>query len=217
MNLGELLEHTRKHVLRDTAQPYLWPDELLILYFNDAQDQFARRTHCLSDSESDFTFIETEAGVASYALDPRVIFVAEIVDETGHPVRDRSRRQIVRRFGEGRPVAFTTDASVKTLRLHPTPDKAYVLDLLVARRPLNKLVDETDEPEIPEQHHLDLCDWVVYRCLRNNDPETVAMAVTPDVFRADWEMKVRDAKHDVYRLRSGDNPTARGNWTGKVR
>ena len=217
MTLSELIEHVRTHVLRDQARPPLWPDELLTLYFNEAEDQFARRTHCLSDATSDFTFIETTAGEAVYALDPRVIFVAEIIDDSGHPVRDRSRRQIIRRVGEGRPVAFTTDASVRTLRLHPTPDKTYVLDMLVARRPLNKLANDADEPEIPEQHHLDLCDWVAYRCLRNNDPEAAAMAAAPDTFRADWELKVRDAKRDVYRLRSGDNPTARGNWTGKLR
>lgn len=218
MTLGELMDYTRQHVLRDNANPKLWPDDLLILYFNEAQDQFARRTHCLSDAESDFTFVETEDGVSTYTMDPRVVFVAEVIhQDTGIPVRDRSRRQVARRFGAGRPVAYTMDAGMQKLRLHPTPDGAYVLDLLVARRPLNKLVNETDVPEIPEQHHMDLCDWVVYRCLRNNDPETSTMTATPEAYRAEWDMKVRDAKREVFRLRADDNPTARGNWTGKLR
>ena len=216
MNLGELIEHVRKRVLRDEAIPPLWPDEELTLYFNEAEDQFARRTHVLSDAESDFTFLETEVGVASYKLDPRVVFVAEVTNaETGAPLRDAGRRKLHGRIGEGRPTAYTLDAAMRSIKLHPVPDAAYRLDLLVARKPLAKLAVDGDEPEIPEENHLDLCAWVAYKCLRHNDSEMANMAATAESFRAEWDMALRDAKRDVYRLRSGPYPRATGNWTGK--
>lgn len=216
MNLGELIEHARRRVLRDEAIPPLWPDEELTLYFNDAEDQFARRTHVLSDDESDFTFITTEPGVAQYKLDPRVVFVAEVINaETGIHLRDAGRKKLRGRIGEGRPTAYTLDAGMHNIRLHPTPDAEYQLDLLVARKPLSKLAADGDTPEIPEQHHLELCAWVAYKCLRHNDAEVAEMAATADTFRAEWDMALRDAKRDVYRLRSGPYPRATGNWTGK--
>jgi len=215
MTLGELLEHVRKHVLRDEALPPLWTDAELTLYFNEAQDLFARRTHVLSDDESDLTFLTTEPGVAVYTLDPRVIFVAEVHHvDTQIALRDSPRRRLPRRFGEARPVAYTMDARMRSMRLSPTPDAEYELDLLVARKALSRLVNDGDTPEIPEEHHLDLCDWVTYKALLNNDPEQTN-TISADTFRADWEMKLRDAKRDVYRMRSGPNPHARSNWTGK--
>lgn len=216
MNLGELIQYTRDHVLRDAAIPPLWPDDLLTRYFNDAEDQFARRTHILSDDESDFAFITTEIGVAQYALDPRVVFVKDIVHtETGISLRDASRKQLRGRIGDGRPTAYTLDAAMRSVRLHPKPDAEYQLSMLVARKPLNKLASDGDTPEIPEEYHLTLCAWVAYQCLRHNDAEAAQMVATADTFRAEWELAVRDAKREVYRLRTGPYARATGNWTGK--
>lgn len=214
MNLRELLEHTSQAILRDQAVPRQWKDPELTLYLNEAEVQFARRTHCLTDGTSGFTFVETEAGVATYTLDPRVIFILEIVDSDGIPLMDRTRGQISRRGFEGKPRAYTTDAAGRTLRLFPTPDDAYTLDLLVARKPLAPMVEDDDTPEIDEEYHLALCAWAAYRALRNNDPDG-SNVLAADTFRTEWELAVRDAKRDVFRLRAGNNPTARANWTGK--
>jgi hypothetical protein len=215
MNLGELIEHTRNHVLRDEAAPPLWSDTELTLYFNEAQVQFARRTHSLADETSDFTFLTTEAGVSTYELDSRIVFVGEIIHEdTGIRLRDTTRRSIPKRHTNGRPVAYALDAAMKSIRLAPTPDDEYVLDLLVARKPLSKLLNDNDEPEIDEDYHLTLCDWVVYRALKNNDPEQTN-TVAAEEFKKQWEEAVRDAKRDLYRMRSGPRPKAVSNWTGK--
>lgn len=217
MTKAELILHLRARVLRDTAKPYLWSDDELAQYLNEAQDQFARRTHQLSDEVSDFTFIETEAGVALYVLDPRIVFVKDVRHtDNGAPLRDRTRGQMRRTVSEGRPCVYTTDSAHKYLRLSPTPDAVYTLDLLVARKPLELLVNDEDVPEIEEDYHLVLCDWAAYRALRNNDPDGSNTVAAAD-FRADWELRVRDAKRDVIRLRAGNMPMARNNWTGKRR
>lgn len=216
MNLAELLDHLQNRVLRDKATPRLWTTEELTRYLNEAQDMFARRTHCLTDDTSDFTFIDTVIDEPLYTLDPRIVYVSDVLDPEGMPLLDRARRQIARPHGTGKPRIYTMDAAVRVMRLTPTPDAVYTLDLLVARKPLAPMVADTDEPEIDEDYHLALCDWGAYRALRNNDPDG-SNTIAADGFRADWDMRVRDAKRNVFRMRSTPNQKARTNWTGKTR
>lgn len=213
MELRELLTHVSKHTLRDQAIPPLWPRDLLVQYFVEAEDQFARRTHCLT-TEIRVTAVED---VNAYDLDPEVISILEIAHEDGAPIRDRSRRQMSCRTHVGRPTLYTCDAGTSRIKLHPTPDTTYPLTLYVAQLPTTKLSADSDVPTIPAEYHQDLCLWVAYRCLKNNDPEAAQMAANPEDFRRRWEIAVRDAKRAVIRFRSGPNPHARGNWTGKLR
>lgn len=214
MTLAELVAHTRT-ILRDRVRPYLWSDDELIRYLNEAQAQFARRTHQLTDDSSDFTFVETEQGVATYTLDPRIVFVAEIHHSDGIALRDRTRRTMRRGPTEGRPTLYSLDGQHRVMRLFPTPDAVYTLDLLVARKPLIALATDEDTPEIDEDYHLALCDGAVYRALRNNDPDA-SNTLSADTFKDSFDLQVRDAKRAVFRLRAGANLVARNNWTGKV-
>lgn len=216
MTLGELIQYVRSELLHDAAKPYLWSDDALTRYFNEAQDQFARRTHCLVDEESSFTVLETEAGVKTYPVDPRVVFVYEVFDGEGRPLRDGPRRQMPTAPSEARPSAYTCDTQTNTLRLYPAPDAAYTLYLRVARKPLQSLAADTDTPEISEDYHLALCDWVAYRALRKNDVETIQMAPA-EAFRTSWELSVRDAKREVVRMSAGRSARVLTNWTKKVR
>lgn len=213
MNLGELIEHTRVVVLRDRALPSQWSDDSLTLWFNEAHDQFARRTHCLTDEDADFTQLTTEIGVSTYTLDERVVFVGEVwfSDDT-QPLRSAARARMPRGVGRSKPRIFSTDAGVRKLRLNPTPDAAYDLSMYVARKPLKRLLNATDVPEIDEDYHLMLCEWVAYRALRNNDVDGSNL-IEADKFRANWEVAIRDAKRDVMRYRAA--PQQLNNWTGK--
>lgn len=211
MTLDELVAHLRVSILRDTQKPSLWSDDELTLYLNEAHDQFARRTHCLADEESDFTFLETEPGVALYALDPVVVFVADIRGETGLALRKVGGARMSRAT-QGTPRHYSTDAKVRTVRLYPTPDAVYTLDLLVARKPLARLANGTDEPEIDEDFHLSLCEWAAYRALRNNDTDGMNV-IEAAKFRESWELAVREGKRAVMRQRAA--PRQLNNWTGK--
>jgi hypothetical protein len=68
-------------------------------------------------------------------------------------------------------------------------------------------------PEIPEEYHLALCDYVAYMAVRNNDTEGSNTAAGAN-FREDWELKLRDAKRDSYHLRGGSNQQVVNNWVG---
>lgn len=226
MNLNALIQHTRCAVLRDTALPYLWSDTELLLYLNEAEADFARRTHCLNDDTSTFTTFTTIAEQAVYELDRRIIFIADAgIIETAadeaetrswHPLRDGTRGQVKRTFSPGRPSCYTAQVSRHTLRLSPVPDAEYVVQLAVARRPLRRLAYPKDLPEIDEDYHLTLCDYAAWRALNNNDPDG-SNTVAAKEFRAAYDLVVRDAKRDMARLWAGANAQARANWTGKRR
>lgn len=228
MEFQELLGHLRANVLRDRALPELWSDTELKLYLNEAQVEFARRTHCLVDDEAAFTLFETVVGEAQYALDNRILFIntAHVrkptpddpgaVPEDWTLMRDYTRGRIPRTITQRRPCAYTAQCNRNSFRLAAPADDVYEIQLMVARKPLAAMVAATDTPEIDEDYHLALVDYAAWRALSNNDPEKANMASGKD-FRAAWDLQVRDAKRDIARLHAGATPQARGNWTGKVR
>lgn len=221
MKLKELLAHVRCSKLRDTALPQLWGDPELLRYFNQAQKEFAVRTHCLVDDTEDFTTFDTVVGQQVYDLDQRIVFVGEadiLVGESGSenwlPLHDAMRHKVRRTKSAGRPSCYTAQVRTNTLRLAPVPDAVYTIQLVVAHKPLEPLNSPDQEPEIDELYHLALTDYVVWQALVSNNPEGADMASATG-FRNAWDVAIRDAKRDIMRMRAGANTQARSNWTGK--
>jgi hypothetical protein len=213
MTVEELLLHTRARYLRDEEAPFLWSAAELLLYLNEAERIFARRTHVLSDDTSDFTTLTTVASQSRYALDPRIVYVSEVYDPDGRLMRNVTRGKLPRSPYEGKPKMYTLDAAMSSMRLGPIPDDMYELQMVVARKPLVPMATQYDSPEIPEEYHLALCDYVAYKALRNNDTEA-SNTTAAENFRAAWETTLAHAKRDVYHLRAGSSPAVVNNWTG---
>jgi len=213
MTLGELLNDARHAVLRDSVAPALWPDTLLARYFNEAETIFARRTHCLTSDDAPFCTLTTEAGKAKYALSPSIIYIMEVVDEIGVPVRLRGRNRVPVSAIQGKPRVYTADTAYKGLRLYPEPDDVYTLTMNVAHKPTKKMAHAAQKPEIPEEYHSALIDFVVYRALLNNGPEG-GDTTAAGPFKAEWELALRDAKRDSYHMRNSPNAAVVNNWTG---
>lgn len=222
MNLGDMMGHLRCNILRDQASPYLWSDTELLRYINEAHNIFARRTHALTDDYSDFTTFVTVAGQQSYSLDKRIVFIAEmgIVTDNGDgelsycELPDRTRKQLRNSYIQGRPQLHNAQVASQKVRFYPVPDDVYTIVMLVARKPLKQLVNTKDSPEIDEDYHLALVDYAAAKALANNDPEKANMAASKD-FMDSWSKVIRDVKRDMARLRAGNSPKARANWTGK--
>lgn len=227
MTLQELVNHTRCNVLRDTATPSLWSDLEIARYINQAVKEFAIRTHdIVDDTTPAITTFATVAGQQVYDLHASVIMVNEVglveyditvdpAEETSYtPLQDRTRRQLRRRFSKGRPTAYTAQVRTHSMRLDPTPDAVYTVEMVVVRKPLVDMTNAKQSPEIDEHYHLNLCDFAAFRCLSNNKPEGADMAAGDD-FKTLWDLAVRDAKRAITNMRAGVNPQARNNWTGK--
>lgn len=194
MNVQELLDELRVNILRDTStavdaaeEDVLWSDATLLRYINDAENKFARRTRCLRDSTTlAVVEITLSAGVEYYQLHPSIIGVmtASLPDTplrrtmegtiNGAPADVAGGTYAPTKGATGKPIWFSTDDAVRTLRVVPIPDEAsegVTLRLRVERLPLTPLSTDapTKSPEIPVDYHLDLLEWAAFRALRNHD------------------------------------------------
>jgi hypothetical protein len=186
MKLADLLDELRNNMLFDrsaytggTNPTYLWSDDTLVRYINEAQKRFARRAYVIRDGSTpevvNLTLIE---GQTEYTLHSSIITVltAKIstaqVDlvRTGHwalgtyappnPVMWDSSHFYT--MPPGTPLAFATDEELVegdggsrntvTLRIFPTPDATAagtVINMRVVRYPLDDLTPG-DLQAIPE-------------------------------------------------------------------
>lgn len=175
MTLGELLTELRENILHDRSDrtagtpDYLWSDETLVRYIDQAQKRFARDGLVLRDaSTSDVCQITLQQGVDRYALHPTVLgvisarFEGDTSDLTrsGHSAFAGYKPPDTYAFDfsnvplsqYGKPLAYGTDEgfvgddydslSVITFRVYPLPDAAQAnkkIYLRVVRLPLEGL------------------------------------------------------------------------------
>lgn len=98
----------------------------------------------------------------------------------------------------GRPTSYVVTGA--TVNLYPTPDAAYTLSLRYYKLPAT-MVDDTDEPELPEHYQHLLVRYALIRCFqRENDYQ--AASYWREEFNNDL-MKLRgEAQYDLH-----DGPT----------
>jgi hypothetical protein len=176
MKLGDLLSELRLNILNDRSDrvdgdsDYLWTDESLVRYINEAQRRFACRSLVIRDATTpEVVDVVLETGVTEYQLNSAVLAVisAKLEGEqtdlgrAGHSILNRSNQPadvnwdiaIQSNTQPGKPVAFATDEqlveddggsiSAVTMRVFPAPSADYngqKIKLRVCRKPLNDLV-----------------------------------------------------------------------------
>lgn len=234
MTLRELLNLLRGPILNDRSDrtsgtsDYLWTDETLITYINEAQRRLAVKGLVLRDATSDeATKITLVAGQSAYVLHESVIAVLSAKNSTqdadlnrvGHSVlaayRAPSDNWIDPGAFSGLPagatLAYSTDEGLQAvdsdsltqiaLRVHPVPSTAEagnVIRLRVVRKPLDKLVALSDIPEVPEDHHIEMLDWAAHLALRIVDDDAGSSTRAKE-FRASFEEHVKEARTNVLR------------------
>jgi len=213
MTGAELLAYTRTDVLRDAATPYLWSDALIYRRLSEAQEIHARRTYSIVDETTTLT---TEADVAVYANEATTLFVLSATLSTSSTdLCNYTRKAIPSHLltSIGEPRIYTLDEATNKIRLYPVPDAIYTVNLRIARLPLTAIASAVT-PEIQARYHLDLAEYVAWRCLQDNDVDGQANKAA-EQHRADWEQRVSDAKRELYRMQLGSNPSVVSSWTGK--
>ncbi len=212
----ELIAYTRKDVLHDRATPYLWSDELILQYLVEAENWFARLTYALLDDSSNLTTVTLQAGVAEYLVSKKVLHVfGALVQGQSRDLTNYTRRFMPNQLltTTGTPQIFALDEAKNTIRVYPVPNEAGTLHLRIARLPLNNLTENTS-PEIPEQYHTDLPEFVAMRCFSNAEVDGGNLG-SAKTFEASWKARIGEAKREYYRFRTGANTLAQNNWTGK--
>lgn len=236
MTLEALLKLLREGILNDRSDrvsgssDYLWTDETLVTYINEAQRRFATRGLILRDATSDLvTKITLVAGQRDYPLHKSVIAVLSAKNEeqqadltrVGHAVLAAYRApteqwidpSVWQGYGPGPSLAYSTDEGLVDIdagsftqvnvRIYPVPrteEDGKVIRLRVLRKPIVELALNalTAEPEIPEDHHLEMLDWAAYLALRIVDDDAGAPKRAAE-FAAAFETHVKAARVLVMR------------------
>lgn len=174
MKLSDLLSELRVNILNDRSDrvagsaDYLWTDDTLVRYINEAQRRFARKGLVIRDATtSEVVNVTLQTGIDEYVLHPAILAVlsarldGEVRDlaRTSHNIlnltpqtTDNWDLSIATTIAPNKPVAFTTDEqvsddddgtySVVTMKIFPAPSSDYnntTLKLRVVRMPLDDL------------------------------------------------------------------------------
>lgn len=203
MKLSELLTELRQNVLGDRSDriegtpDYLWSDDSLIRYINDAQRRFARRSLILRDKN--FQTVSLIENVADYALDPQVIAVISAkfdgeqdLHRIGHSIFQQERGtdfaywdpNSVAQVNPGKPGSFSTDETLIAdddvtlkqivLTVYPKPNADWAGQQLLLRlvRLPEKLTTLDQSCELPEDYQLEMLSWAAHLAFMVPDRDT---------------------------------------------
>ncbi len=173
MTEAELLAQARLY-LDDQSEPYLWDDDELTLYLEDAEFEAAIRADLIEESSNDtYCSVALVADQNEYTLDDLIYEVVRARVSGGSHYLERTSREVldVKHFAwdedSGTPREYFLRDGNK-LTVYPTPTEDGTLKLTVLRAP----VSMDTSPEINRRHHMRLLDWVYYRAYSKHDADT---------------------------------------------
>lgn len=176
MTLEELIALYRAQSL-DAEAPYFCSDELLTVYANEAQDEACRRGQFLRDASSSLCTVAYAPGDESIALDPRIVRVLRASADS-FPVEVLGAQQMADMMpawqtgSAERPRILVSGLTQDRLYLWPKPTSAGQIKLHVLRFPLEKMANDSDTPEIRQEMHPALVEWMLYRAYSRTDADT---------------------------------------------
>jgi hypothetical protein len=188
MTLQELITLFRNEA-DDATEPYLWEDEEVIEFANDAETEAARRARLLVDSTSAAAQVlvdPVDNGVVR--LDPSVVFVRRAQLAGRRPLMRYTLRDLDcenpfwRDAVPSTPRLFVTDYQTGSILLFPPPADPAMLYMTVVRTPAVEMAGMQDSPEIAPRFHRSLRHWMLYRAYskqdsQSNDPKKAADAL----------------------------------------
>lgn len=216
MILSELIRKFRVAAF-DMEQPYLFADEDITDWLNDAVKEAAIRGRLIHDSTTpSVCTIATVPNVSIYALHESLYEIDSICwvddnpqtrtfndlclisqDEMGKVWRDWRTRQ-----ARNPEYAIQYDTHI---RLVPVPSEVGSIEIECYRTPINPMVLDTDSPEINGIHHEYLIQWALHKGFKTPDSEVfdlnraaLAEQEFTDYFgmRPDSDLR-RITRHDV--------------------
>lgn len=178
MTLKDLLRRFRA-LADDTVETYLWQDEDITDWLNDAQDQACVRGRLLvAEGDPALCQIALQPGQATYLLHRALYEIISL--------------RIVAATGESRSLALKTrewlDAELRDWRDYPRPacfaiqtdtglrvvgaiEASDVLHLEAYRLPISPMLHGSDEPELHLAHHEHLIHWALQKAYSVPDSE----------------------------------------------
>lgn len=219
MNLGDLIQEFRIEA-DDNQDPPLFSENEARTWANQGYKEVCRRTHELTDSTTtSICQITTVPGQAEYAIDPKVIFILRVANTSKSnrilpPVKFETMDMFEHNWESrtGEPKAYVVGMNNRKITLTPTPTEAHVLKVSVARLPLVDLESPSDVPEIKEEYHQGIVNWMLYRGFSKKDAEVEDKELARAALRAfEEEFGTREqanAALEVMRLKQTYHPNS---------
>lgn len=177
MTLQDLIRRFRV-LSGDRAEPYMWSDEDVADWLNDAQQHACIRARLLREDSAGMCRIALEPGRQSYRLHPALyeIIHARIVPASGQA---RVLRLVSRELlddehphwrEDTRPASMAVQDDTR-LRIVGAIAAGDTLAMECYRLPLRPMEDAQDEPEIHRAHHEHLLHWALHKAFSVVDGE----------------------------------------------
>lgn len=196
MNSAELYDIFRSEVV-DTAKPYLWTDEDVFRYMNEAYRMFVRLIGGIPDVSGDATVINVTAGDDQVDLHPSILRIMDawnvsdnsqvkVINQTDLPMLFtdpdyKFLRPLMRKNSPG-PIRFLLTGQQRNKgQVIQIPIVDEEIQMSIYRLPLVSIVDDTHAlDEVDEHHHNSLLYWMKHLAYLKQDAETFNQAKSDD-------------------------------------
>jgi len=180
MNLGELRDQFRSEA-GDTVAPYLFSDDDVDRWLNEAEEEAAERASLIKETSNPaICEIDVDVDEGTYPLHDSVIVITNarftVDGETEYSVIQVADREELDRI---RPAWRTTSEPPRDLIQDETqivlgclPSEAGLLQIECFRLPLQSMTADEDVPEIHRKHHRQLVNWPLFKAFSQPDTET---------------------------------------------
>jgi hypothetical protein len=181
MYMEELIQIVREDYLDDVADTdddsdLRWSDSFLRRALAKAEREACRRTDLLfDDSTSTVTQITLATDTDSYTYNNKITRIDSVIYDD-EPLDQKTEAELVEEHGEGwrtdtgEPTAYVVRGG--KIRFYPTPTSSESGDIVYLEVFRLPLVPFTTSPEIPEEHHEDLCPYAAYLAWKRRDEDT---------------------------------------------
>lgn len=186
MTTDELYDLFRSDVV-DTARPYLWSDNEVYAYMNDAYYMFVRLLGGISDYSSDACYVPVIIGQAVAEIDPSILRIRQATLSNGRDVRIINAQDTTHLndedFGVLRRLNMTDSTGAvryMVIGLEPDnvrwvniPDQNDTVNLLIERLPRAPLTDNSSSiDDVKPHHHIHFLKWMKHLAYNKHDAET---------------------------------------------
>ena len=217
MNSTEALARFR-HDAGDEIAPYLWSDEAIFRYLDEAQVEFCRRTEGLEDGRSPVARVSVAAGDEFAPLDASILKTRSTRLEHGgvsHALQLLSIEEFETRGYRlldhpGMPRAAVTGLDPRALRLVPAPHEDMTLQMVVMRLPVTRIDGPGVEFEVALMHQPGLLLYALSLAYARPDPDTMDR-VKSEAFAVQFADFCTRARREQGRLRN-PNGVTRFSW-----
>lgn len=215
MNSTELRDFFRSQTT-DTVTPYLWSDDEVYTYMNDAYFMFVRLVGGISDALSDACVLDALEGEAYSDLSPSILRVRQAtLAPDGQTIRVINAQDVESLSDEDFGILrrLNTSTSVGAIRYMVIglqqdvvrwvniPDQAYTVNLVVERLPLTPIQGPGQRlTDVPAHHHMHLLTWMKSLAYNKQDADTFD-AKKADAFAAEFTTYCELAKREKERYK----------------